>query len=230
MEILLISALLPGILFVIYLYRLDHIEKEPISLIIKLLFAGVASAVLAYFLEVVLEDIIMMLFDFSYSLYFIVDAFVVVGLSEEFAKFKKKKKNSWYDHNFNCAFDGVLYSALAALGFAMSENILYVFSYGLPTALTRAFTSIPAHLAFGIIMGIFYSNAKMAQYKGDEKKCRVNLVYSIFFPAILHGFYDYCLFDGSDLLMVLWGLTIIIIYIVVFKLVREYAKNDTEFY
>ena len=55
MEILLISALLPGILFVIYLYRLDHIEKEPISLIIKLLFAGVASAVLAYFLEVVLE-------------------------------------------------------------------------------------------------------------------------------------------------------------------------------
>lgn len=112
----------------------------------------------------------------------------------------------------------------------MSENILYVFSYGLPTALTRAFTSIPAHLAFGIIMGIFYSNAKMAQYKGDEKKCRVNLVYSIFFPTILHGFYDYCLFDGSDLLMVLWGLTIIIIYIVVFKLVREYAKNDTEFY
>ena len=230
MEILLISALLPGILFVIYLYRLDHIEKEPISLIIKLLFAGVASAVLAYFLEVVLEDIILMLFDFSYTLYYIVDAFVVVGLSEEFAKFLFLNKNSWYDHNFNCAFDGVLYSALAALGFAMSENILYVFSYGLPTALTRAFTSIPAHLAFGIIMGIFYSNAKMAQYKGDEKKCRVNLVYSIFFPTILHGFYDYCLFDGSDLLMVLWGLTIIIIYIVVFKLVREYAKNDTEFY
>ena len=94
MEILLISALLPGILFVIYLYRLDHIEKEPISLIIKLLFAGVASAVLAYFLEVVLEDIILMLFDFSYSLYFIVDAFVVVGLSEEFAKFLFLKKNS----------------------------------------------------------------------------------------------------------------------------------------
>lgn len=230
MEILLAAALLPGILFVIYLYRLDKIEKEPISLILKLLLAGLFAAVLAYILESLLENALFIIFDFPYTLFYIIDAFIVVGLSEELSKFIFLKKTSWFNHNFNYAFDGVLYSAITSLGFAMVENILYVFSYGLSVAMSRAVTSIPAHLAFGIIMGIFYSNAKMAQFNGNDRNCRKNLIYALFFSTMLHGFYDYCLFDGSDFLLVLWGITIIIIYVIIFKLVRKYAKNDKELY
>ncbi|MGN1398644.1 MAG: PrsW family glutamic-type intramembrane protease [Erysipelotrichaceae bacterium] len=230
MNTLLIAALLPGVIFVIYLYRLDKIEKEPISLILKLLLGGLASAALAYLLETVLEMFVCSVFEYASPPYNLVEAFIVAGLSEEFSKFFFLKKFSWNNHNFNFAFDGVLYSAVVSLGFAMSENILYVLTYGFSNAVARALTAIPGHLAFGIIMGIFYSNAKIAQFKGDNRKCRLNLTYALFLATMLHGFYDYCLFDGSDWLIMLWYVTVIIIYVIIFKLVRDYAKNDTELY
>lgn len=230
MKTLLVLSLLPGIIFVIYLYRLDKVEKEPLSLILKLLLAGLLSTIAAFFIESIAENILYIVFDYPNSFFYIIEAFVAVGLVEEGCKYFFLKKTSWFDHNFNCAFDGVLYSAVVALGFAMSENVLYAISYGLSTVITRVFTAIPAHLAFGIVMGIFYSNAKMYQFNNQESKATKNLIYAVFVPTLLHGIYDYCLFDGSDWLIILWYVVIVIIYIIVFRVVRNYAKNDVELY
>ena len=47
---LLFLALIPGILIIIYIFRKDKVESEPLSLIFKLLIFGAVSCIPAVFL------------------------------------------------------------------------------------------------------------------------------------------------------------------------------------
>jgi RsiW-degrading membrane proteinase PrsW (M82 family) len=49
---------------------------------------------------------------------------------------------------------------MVSMGFAAFENILYVFQGGFKVALLRAFTAIPAHATFGVIMGYYMGKSK----------------------------------------------------------------------
>ncbi|MDO4378155.1 MAG: PrsW family intramembrane metalloprotease [Erysipelotrichia bacterium] len=228
MRILMYVALLPGIILMVYLYRQDKVEKEPISLLALLLVGGLLSAIASSFLEEWADSLLKMFFDHPGRLYQIVDAFLAVALIEEGTKYFFLKKFSWNNYNFNCLFDGVIYATFVSLGFALTENVLYVLSYGFDTAVMRAFTAIPAHTAFGIIMGIFYGNAKYAQNIGIKKQYHPNKFLSLFIPVLIHGLYDYCLFDGSDYLMIIWYVLLFVIYVIIFVIVSKKAKSDHE--
>jgi RsiW-degrading membrane proteinase PrsW (M82 family) len=56
--------------------------------------------------------------------------------------------------------DGVVYGAVASLGFATLENILYVTPNGFAVAAARAFTAVPGHALLGVIMGYYVGRAK----------------------------------------------------------------------
>lgn len=170
--LLVVMALLPAIVLCIYVFKQDRVEKEPIGLLLKLLFFGVISCFPAAYIEGVLGDIINSMYPTAASViesgvgtviksefynYLFVKYFFGVALVEEgvklFILIYVTRKNS----EFNSLFDGVIYSVFVSLGFAAFENLLYVLSNGFETAVLRAVMSVPGHMFFGVLMGYHYS-------------------------------------------------------------------------
>ena len=125
--ILALAAILPAVFLMIKVYRADKLEKEPIGFLFRLAVAGIISTAIAVFAEYIGGFIIEAIGFESKTVSNFVLYFAVVGLSEEWAKFYLLKKRTFFSPNFNCQFDGVVYSVFVSLGFALWENIHYVF-------------------------------------------------------------------------------------------------------
>ncbi|MBQ1826448.1 MAG: PrsW family intramembrane metalloprotease, partial [Erysipelotrichaceae bacterium] len=203
-------------------------EKEPVFLLLLLLIGGILSCIPAIILETVLEPFVNV-FAYMPLVFYLVDAFIVVALSEEISKYFFLKLISWRSREFNSTFDGIIYSVFTGTGFALGENILYVFQYGLNTGITRAFTAIPAHVAFAVLMGVFYSDAKLQERMGNISGAREYRKTAVIAATIAHGLYDFCLFVGSDFLMTVWMGVLALLYIIIFAVVRARSRKDRMF-
>ncbi|TDA86473.1 PrsW family intramembrane metalloprotease, partial [Halomonas marinisediminis] len=64
----------------------------------------------------------------------------------------------------------------------------YVLEGGYEVALLRAFTAIPAHASFGVLMGYFMGKAKFS-----NNRVALNLL-GLFLAIVFHGAYDFFLF------------------------------------
>lgn len=94
---------------------------------------------------------------------------------------------------FDEPMDGLVYGAVASLGFAGLENVLYV-SEAIAgdwrdVAIMRALTAVPAHAVFGVIMGFFCARAHF-----DAERRRAWLLGAWLVPGALHSLYDWPLF------------------------------------
>jgi RsiW-degrading membrane proteinase PrsW (M82 family) len=180
-------AILPGILISIYIYYKDIHEKEPHRFLIACFVFGMLSTIPAIFLEEFGQGL-----GFTDTANVLIFAFVVVAGSEELVKFLFLRYYIYPKDEFNEPMDGIVYAVMIGMGFATLENILYVTSYGIETAMVRMFTAVPAHAAFAVIMGYYVGLAKFEQRKSEEKK----LLFIGFIGAVaLHGAYDYFLFQ-----------------------------------
>jgi protease PrsW len=83
-----------------------------------------------------------------------------VGLIEESLKFFAVRIYAYNSKMFNEPMDGLILGVVAALGFATVENIFYVLSSGILTALVRAIVSVPSHALFGAVIGFYLGEAK----------------------------------------------------------------------
>jgi RsiW-degrading membrane proteinase PrsW (M82 family) len=131
MLFLLLLAILPVILLLFFIYAKDSYEKEPIKLLIGLVVLGIVSAIPAIILEEVLQSMIDPIFGVpkkapTYAYHFII-AFLGVAVVEEFVKFMAAFFPTWNHPAFNFKFDGIVYCFYASMGFALIENILYIF-------------------------------------------------------------------------------------------------------
>ena len=158
-------ALLPGVIIIIYIFRKDKVEHEPIGLILKLLALGALSCIPA----VILENLVTA-FGPGYSEgtveYAFFEAFCVAALCEELCKYGLLRLGSWKSRHFDFRFDAIVYGVSVAVGFALLENVLYVMEGGLQVALVRAVLSVPLHAFCGVFMGIFYGAAKKYSIMG----------------------------------------------------------------
>jgi RsiW-degrading membrane proteinase PrsW (M82 family) len=154
---------------------------------------------------------------------------IMVGLVEEGSKLFFLYRATWRSPEFNYRYDGILYAGLVSLGFAAFENIMYVFSNGLGVAVSRALLSIPAHLAFGVLTGVFYSRAKVMQVEGSHAWGWMILL-GWLVSSTLHACYDGSLFIGSNMSMALFVVIVVVIYLIVFVIVKKEAKNDRPIY
>lgn len=185
---LLLLALAPIVVILIYIYVKDKYEKEPIGVLVKNFFLG---AVVSIIITVVLgfaANIIFPITDEKSILQQFVKAFFVVALVEEFSKYIIVKYYAQKKTDFNEPFDGIVYAVVVSMGFAALENVLYVSQYGVTTGLTRAFTAVPAHATFGILMGYFMGKAKFS-----NNRVKFNLL-GLLIATLFHGAYDFFLF------------------------------------
>ena len=119
MTILLLAALLPPIVLMIWVYRLDKIESEPPRLILKLLLFGALSCIPAAIIESIaggLLERVISPYQFG-TLYQFLYYFLVVAWTEEGVKHFALKHGSWKNPAFNYRFDAIVYATAAALGF-----------------------------------------------------------------------------------------------------------------
>lgn len=185
---LLLLAIAPVMIVVVFIYFKDKFEKEPIRFLFKNFLLGAFISVLVTFiLSIILNSIHPLTNDKSIFEQFI-KAFVVVALVEEYSKYIIVKYYAQPNKEFNEPFDGIVYAVMVSMGFAALENVLYVFQYGFSNGVMRAFTAVPAHATFGILMGYFMGKAKFS-----NNKLKLNL-FGLLAATIFHGAYDFFLF------------------------------------
>ena len=234
---LIIIALIPSIILLLYIYRKDRIEKESIRFLTKCFLWGIAIVLPVAFLETVMGIVLDETFIEGSIGYAIVDGFIVAALSEEFCKYTALKLRTWKSVEFNSSFDGIVYAVFVSLGFATFENILYVIDGDLSTALFRMFTAVPGHAYDAVFMGFFYSCAKKAEIEGNRFKMKINRRLSLIIPILFHGAYDCLLsFDEevvgeavSFLGFYLWIILVIAEFVWSLILVNIASKDDTAF-
>ena len=225
---LIAAALIPPLLLMIYIYRLDKIEREPMPLIIRLFIFGALSVLVAGTLESILQAVLLG-GPFAYSsttLQRFVLYFIVVALVEEGVKWFVLRMGTWNSPAFDYRFDAIVYSVAVTLGFAALENVMYVMQYGFGNAIGRALTSIPGHCIFGIFMGYYYGMAKMCRIRGDMGRSRYYTIRSLLIPVILHGLYDFCATSENEYLVLFFFAYIIALDVVAFIKVRKFARED----
>ena len=198
--LLLALSVAPVILLLVFIYRQDKYEKEPIGLLIRAFIGGM----IAIPLDLLLVELIKGVF-YAESVFY--TAFIQAGFCEELSKFIILFLAIWWNKNFNEYMDGIVYAAFVGLGFACVENILYVFEGGIGTGIVRALLSVPGHFLFAVIMGYFFSLAKF-----NEKGRFGYLMISLFAAALAHGLFDWLLMI-SDYISTYLALAIFALFI-----------------
>ena len=224
--ILVAAAIIPAIVLLLYVYRVDRLEKESPGLIIKLVVMGAVSTLLASITEQIGMSILESAFYENSFAYRALLYFVVVAFSEEGFKYLVLKVGTWRNPEFNCKFDGVVYAVAVSLGFALWENIQYVLAYGFSTALIRAVTAVPGHACFGVLMGGWYGLAKRKEVQGWNSASRLARVFAVVCPALVHGAYDYIATNESDLGTISFIVFVIIMFVICFYTVRRLSNED----
>ena len=218
---LILAAIAPAFMVIFYIYLKGKYEKEPKRVMIySFLLGAIVSVLITTILYVFFDYFLPLNNKFSLTQLFI-KAFFVVGLSEEFSKYVIVRYYSQPRRAFNEPFDGIVYAVMVSMGFAMVENLMYVFQGGLQVALIRAFTAVPAHATFGIIMGYFMGKAKF-----NGMRIADNLI-GLSLAVLLHGLYDFFLF--IEFIPGIWVgafISLIIAILLARKAIKIHQKNS----
>jgi len=186
---LLALALAPGIAIIFYVYSKDKYDREPFKYLLISFLLGVVSTAPALLIQTQLEPQLMTQFETKTVAYYAWFAFGVVGFGEELCKFIMLRLYAYRLKVFNEPFDGIIYSVMISMGFATLENVGYVYMGGYSTGLLRMFLSVPAHAAFGVIMGYHAGLAKF-----DRRHSALHLLKGLLLAAFFHGAFDFFLF------------------------------------
>ena len=213
-------AIIPGILICLYIYKSDKYEKEVLvplifCFILGMLITVPVRAIQAWTYSVGLDDsstILMALFS----------SFIIVSLSEELFKFASLLIFPYRQKFFNEPLDGIVYAVMIGMGFATLENILYATQYGVVTTIVRAFTAVPAHAVFAIIMGYYVGKAKFE----PQHRLRLLLV-GLCMSIAIHGTYDFFILqEAYEWLIILAIFTLAISIYFARNLIQTHQDNS----
>lgn len=114
-----------------------------------------------------------------------IQAYLMTAFLEELLKYVCVRRILWFpfvaDPTALCCYGGC-----AGLGFAALENVLYVGTGSLATALLRAGTAVPNHLIYGLLHGAFLSEQRFSL---KQRSCPFILTPML--PMILHGSHNF---------------------------------------
>ena len=189
---LLIASITPVIIFLYLIFKKDK-SKEPINLLAKCFFGGFLSIIITLIIDIPMTFIGDSFHTPLFKSFF--DAFFIAAIPEELSKFIILYWIIWKSKFFDEQYDGIIYAVFVSLGFALVENIVYVFQHGMGVAFIRAILAVPGHGLFAVAMGYFISIAKFSK-EGYQQKY---LALSLLVPMLFHGTYDFILMYGNSL-------------------------------
>lgn len=224
--LLVFAALLPAVILLVRVYRLDKIEKEPARVLWKLVAIGAVSGLVAGVVELALCRLLGRFLRPGTLAYIAVENFLIIALVEEFCKRLPVRRFFWNDAAFDYRFDAVVYCVFSALGFAALENVFYVADGGLSTAVTRALLSVPGHFFFAVYMGVYLGEAKKAELNRRFSRRKGYLHLSLWVPVLMHGFWDFCLSFHSLLMTVLFYGFVLVFFFHASRLLRKTSAED----
>lgn len=235
MTLLFALAVLPGFGLLYFVWKHDRLEKEPTKLLVMLFLFGMLCAPIAGVMEAVALGVLGNILDFSTIIGGIVEFLLVVAIAEEGVKFIFLQTVSRNDA-FDCTFDGIVYAVCVGLGFAVLENVLYVFgsateslTAGMATGVLRSVTAVPMHCCCAIYMGFFFGQQKLHEAQGDRALASKDQLYSLLVPILMHGFYDFGVSSEYPfVIQVTFGL-MITMYVLAYYRVRTSSAGDTRF-
>ncbi|MCR5659990.1 MAG: PrsW family intramembrane metalloprotease [Bacteroidales bacterium] len=215
-------AILPVVVLMVFIYRQDKYQKEPIKSLLKAFIGGIIAIPLDI-LFVNGIDFLLGNTTIANTVFF--SAFLEAGIPEELCKFLIFMIFIWRDKNFDEYFDGIVYATFIGLGFACVENIGYVFQYGFSTGVVRALLSVPGHFLFGVVMGYFLSMAKFHA----EKRGRY-LWSGLLLAMLAHGLFDWLLMIANFMPIIGGIIYIVFIWgdIKLWKLGLKYINKQQE--
>ena len=227
MSLLLLGlSIAPVIFLLLFIYKQDKYEKEPIGLLLLAFFGGMVAIPI----DLILVSMVNVAY-YSESVFYC--AFIEAGFCEELCKFIVLFLLIWWNKNFNEHMDGIVYAAFVGLGFACVENVMYVLQAGsvglgsgLGTGVIRGLLSVPGHFLFAVVMGYFFSLAKFS-----ENGRFGYLLASLFAAAAVHGLFDWLLMI-SDFIGPVLGLIVFALFIwgdiKLWKLGVKYIRKHQE--
>ncbi len=182
--LLLLLAVLPGLLISWYIYRMDRFEREHRLHLIICFVLGMLLTLPATRLES-WTTLLGIAYPTSIELK-LITSILVVAIGEETAKFLVLVAYPLGRPFFNEPIDGIVYAVMIGMGFATLENVFYATQFGLGTTILRAFTAVPAHALFSVILGYFAGLAWLR----PERKWRL-LVQGLLIAVAFHAAYDF---------------------------------------
>jgi RsiW-degrading membrane proteinase PrsW (M82 family) len=208
---LLFYAFVVGAIIATVVYFGDRFEREPLFRIFNAMVLGIFATVIVIIVKKVIP-----LPNYAPVLSFgntILVNFLSVGFVEEMAKFFMILFFIYKWEDFNEYFDGPLYAGLVGVGFAISENLMYMIKplAGLIASdislnpdearlialnVLVKFRLYPGHFLFGFIAGYFIAKAK---FRKEEAKFKEILYLGVGFliAIFMHGTYNAIAIMGS---------------------------------
>jgi len=179
--------------FALYLVRRDRGEHEPVGALWMAFGLGFLAVAAAAFLELKYANPTT---DFE-SWWDLTVIALGIGAIEELCKAVPLALYLYRKRYFNEHTDGVIYFALAGLGFGLPENVLYTLSYGARAGLARIILTPLFHAATTAIIGYMLARVKIG------KQPVYKLVLAIIGVVLLHSLYDFGLLSGNGVLALL---------------------------
>lgn len=189
--ILLLIFVAVSIGLVWFMLSRDHGPKEPIMFLWLAVGLGFLGALAAGWLEGRLLDADNLLPGTPHGALLVTA--MGVGIIEETVKFVPLAAVLYRQKFFNEHTDGVIYFALAGLGFGLPENIMYTMEYGTDTGIMRLMLTPIFHAAMTGMIGYHLARRKLAG------KPALGISWVLLFAMSLHGLYNFGLVAGTPL-------------------------------
>lgn len=216
MLLVIITALIPAVILGWWIYQKDFLRPEPLNMLIKAFLYGVGSTFVTLVITQLLGIMGLFVYDLGSFSGAVSTALFAAALPEELAKLLMLwlllRKNPYYDEYF----DGIVYAACVGLGFAATENVLYLVQSTdwVGTGIVRGLTAVPAHFAIACAMGYFYSK----RHFGDRSSITAVCVLAV--PVIIHWVYDALAFSegiAAPALSVVFNILFVLLICLVYR-------------
>lgn len=186
--ILILTFIVLAIALVIFLLKTDRGKKEPVGALWMAAVFGLLGAIAATIIEKALIPISST--RVGSPLPHLLFSFLGIGLIEESLKFLPLAIVLFPKKYFNEHVDGIIYFAIAGLGFGLPENIFYTMQFGTKAGMGRLIMTPIFHAALTSMAGYYLAKAKLANKSPFT-------IWPIFIAAVLlHGLYDFGLSSG----------------------------------
>lgn len=216
---LIVIAIAPVVFLAWFVYTRDRYDPEPRRLIIKTFVIGAVLVVPVMFAELFGNLILPPSADF---LVLFMHFLLVVALVEESSKYVAVRVSVYGSREFNEPMDGLVYGAIAGLGFAAPENLLYVLSRGVGLGIIRAVLSVPGHALWGAIIGYYLALQKLKVDRGAGLR-------GLSLAVILHTIFDYGLVAAEPFVGIVIASAVVVVGWVIFFRFKRTALEVSPF-